>query len=799
MSYSIGNKFSNILINDTLHPILDARINGDNFKYYSLQGSFVPNVPFSDEQLNLISDIPEHLIDGDMIYCESLGAVFILASYNSDNIKLVSPVINDSSIYTLTINISGEQVSSAIITLSTIDNSTSITQSDFNNILESTIIDHDTGFVTIPSATELADSVLTKNSSVIILTDDNGIPKEVYVLYNSFFVGEQKVLSFTSTNNSSIHILGKPPEGILPSIPKGGLITQTPPRCYITKTEYNSLLSVVIDPEIGYDNSETAKKIAQRIIDANIETIPLVEEKVNPIINNYDVSNSFNLINKNATRGITTPYRYEDNNGRSIDIYFEKPNDTRIAKGLLIRDIVYKDALINTEYISTFTSDLQKHEVNISVSGDVINIQNKDISSKAPSHCVTLKPRVLHFSSDSEFTLYFDEWNISGLYYSFDEQSWFKANEKQLHASSRISLYIKPGYGTTCEPIRCDGSNVSISGYISSNSQGVFSHCDAYVDARGLIIGRGVGGHMFEGCANLKYAPAYIDVVPDDYMSYPGDYSCMFKDCTSLIKAPDLLISSLQENIYNGMFENCTSLEEPPIMSTPLTGGIGAYTNMFKGCVKLKDTPNLILKTVSENMCKGMFEGCTALINAWMSLCDVDKQSYKNMFEGCSSLLYAPMIKSKEVKDDCYSGMFKNCTALIQAPYLPAPVLMAARAYQSMFEGCTSLVSPPELLSMDIEQGCYQYMFKGCTSLTSPVILPSLGQPRFEGNCYESMFENCTGIVWADSGKPYRIPSDGVGGVPDISSFNNMFLGNTGTLPEGSGTPLVNTTYYYTV
>ena len=61
---------------------------------------------------------------------------------------------------------------------------------------------------------------------------------------------------------------------------------------------------------------------------------------------------------------------------------------------------------------------------------------------------------------------------------------------------------------------------------------------------------------MFSKCNKLKNVNPLVEVKP--YMSI---YSQMFKDCTSLTDAPEIMLSSANAvNCMAHMFEGCTSL-----------------------------------------------------------------------------------------------------------------------------------------------------------------------------------------------------------------------------------------------
>ena len=63
---------------------------------------------------------------------------------------------------------------------------------------------------------------------------------------------------------------------------------------------------------------------------------------------------------------------------------------------------------------------------------------------------------------------------------------------------------------------------------------------------------------MFYGCINLLYAPKALSIT-----SFSGGYECaqMFRNCTSLVNAPELPATILNGYCYQNTFYGCTSLK----------------------------------------------------------------------------------------------------------------------------------------------------------------------------------------------------------------------------------------------
>ena len=148
------------------------------------------------------------------------------------------------------------------------------------------------------------------------------------------------------------------------------------------------------------------------------------------------------------------------------------------------------------------------------------------------------------------------------------------------------------------------------------------------------------------------------------------------------------------------------------------------YSHMFRGCTSLTTAPQLLATTLANYCYNHMFRGCTSLTTAPQLLATtLADYCYSNMFRGCTSLTQAPSIlPATTLTNGCYNSMFDNCISLTIAPQLPATTL-ANNCYQYMFYGCTSLTTAPVLSASTLASYCYAYMFKGCTNLNSITML----------------------------------------------------------------------------
>ena len=198
----------------------------------------------------------------------------------------------------------------------------------------------------------------------------------------------------------------------------------------------------------------------------------------------------------------------------------------------------------------------------------------------------------------------------------------------------------------------------------------------------------------------------------------------LFRDCTSLAKAPVLPATTLAPSCYRDMFNGCTSLVEAPVL--PATDFLNidvsldasnCYESMFFGCTSLTKAPELPATRINIRCYHNMFCDCTSLTKApELPATTLEESCYEGMFSGCSSLTEAPELPSTKLAFDCYSGMFNYCTSLVNAPALPATTLKQ-RCYYWMFARCTSLTKAPELTATKLASDCYEGMFLGCGRL----------------------------------------------------------------------------------
>ena len=276
------------------------------------------------------------------------------------------------------------------------------------------------------------------------------------------------------------------------------------------------------------------------------------------------------------------------------------------------------------------------------------------------------------FDPNGPLTIYcFDDWGNayvqfdngyqeSTIQYSTDGSTWktytdetikltkgqyvqFKGVIKKYALNTHFSTFILKG-----GLFNLYGNLTSLDNYISTFDGGykyihMFENTNVYDCSKlntGIksYTGNSVFGFMFNNCVHLIKAPQLLATTLGRYC-----YDHMFSGCTSLITVPNLPATKLRAYCYQYMFNGCSSLTTVPSNLLPATTLIGScYSNMFNGCSSLTTIPNLPATTLSENCYQYMFYGCTGLVETpagwYLPAQTTATNSCYNMFYSCSKL-----------------------------------------------------------------------------------------------------------------------------------------------------------------
>lgn len=321
---------------------------------------------------------------------------------------------------------------------------------------------------------------------------------------------------------------------------------------------------------------------------------------------------------------------------------------------------------------------------------------------------------------------------------------------------------------------------------------------------------------MFYGCTSLTSSPRIDATVFNDYSCYG-----MFLGCRSLTTAYGKDDASvLGEYCFAEMFSGCSAL-------SALSGGRGTLKpsggiypqyccyRMFKGCSSLLQPVSAIggangISTIGRSAFYEMYADCSSLsarLPISLHIKDpnaarisVGRDAFRGMFTGCTSLIQGQISWTSDIVDvgtGAFNAMFSGCTSLTGLLAVPIlkfyPLQTNTTAFCRMFYGCTSLTSAPELPANVLSESCYEQMFYGCTALKSAPALPA---PVLTKTCYFQMFYNCTNLVTPPNilatscaEETRSILSGAIGGMfINCSSLSRIPTFNFYELPEWFGT-----------
>lgn len=150
--------------------------------------------------------------------------------------------------------------------------------------------------------------------------------------------------------------------------------------------------------------------------------------------------------------------------------------------------------------------------------------------------------------------------------------------------------------------------------------------------------------------------------------------------------------------IMTGLFEasgDVTSLLNNVGGDLSLADKGDGFKYLFKDCTSLITAPNLPSTTLCTSAYAGMFSGCTGLIKAPNSLPaqNVPAQAYSSMFMNCTSLTIVPQKLPATTLGSqfTYASMFKGCTSLTRAPEIANITYNGSENLTSMFQDCVNL------------------------------------------------------------------------------------------------------------
>ena len=203
----------------------------------------------------------------------------------------------------------------------------------------------------------------------------------------------------------------------------------------------------------------------------------------------------------------------------------------------------------------------------------------------------------------------------SGIEYSVDYgDTWiqYPGDNPQISLQAEEVVFVKGNRtnykNDSGKPIFTTGNSSQLC-YISGNIMSLLK------DKNNIVA------DAFRGAFSMGTTTAinYIDINPDAPLILPAAtasncYMYMFRNCTSLTRAPELPATASATSCYKSMFEGCTSLVAPPSSIPFTTVASSACSRMFYGCTSLTSAPDFSsLSEIKDSGCAEMFYNCTQL------------------------------------------------------------------------------------------------------------------------------------------------------------------------------------------
>lgn len=248
-----------------------------------------------------------------------------------------------------------------------------------------------------------------------------------------------------------------------------------------------------------------------------------------------------------------------------------------------------------------------------------------------PVNWTVISAETLLFKSTGNSTLGLNrKSSYQTVQYSSDGETW-----NDMTTSTNISL--------------SDGQKVYVRGKLTNNNTG--SNYTQF---------KMTGSLECNGNINYLWDYENPNAALKDYCGY-----YLFRNCTSLTKAPKMPTTTLADHCYCSMFAYCSSLTSAPELPATTLSQY-CYQYMFQNCTSLTTAPEILATTVSAYCCSHMFDGCASLVNVQEELpaTTLANSCYEYMFEYCYSLIVAPVLPAQIMTPYCYQGMFYSCSSL---------------------------------------------------------------------------------------------------------------------------------------
>ena len=217
----------------------------------------------------------------------------------------------------------------------------------------------------------------------------------------------------------------------------------------------------------------------------------------------------------------------------------------------------------------------------------------------------------------------------------------------------------------TASPVVAAGNLVKFKGTItpSSSGSGTFSSTGRY-EAMGNPI-------------SLIYGDNFVGVV--DLSGKTAPFRRMFYSSDNIASSKNLVLvaEKASTSAYNEMFYGCSAMIKTVSIIAATTIGQQCCDSMYRNCTSLSKAPELTATTIANYCYRNMFAGCTGLTTIQRSLpaTTLASNCYNGMFLGCTGITTAPELPATTLVSNCYRLMFDGCRNLsyIKAMFTTTP------------------------------------------------------------------------------------------------------------------------------
>lgn len=168
---------------------------------------------------------------------------------------------------------------------------------------------------------------------------------------------------------------------------------------------------------------------------------------------------------------------------------------------------------------------------------------------------------------------------------------------------------------------------------------------------------------------------------PKDNPIFKASAKCYISgDIMSLLGDNPLLSESAFQGAFSRGDPQVTYLDidpDAPLILPATTLASKCYMNMFRNCTSLTRAPQFRVEGTAYRCCYNMFRGCNSLVDVGsieLPAQTLTEDCYRELFRACSKLPSAPVLPAATLAKSCYQQMFSNCTALMSITCLATDI-----------------------------------------------------------------------------------------------------------------------------